>query len=341
VQYVNWHWIFFINLPIGLIAVVIFGTSFKPRGIRTRHKIDWAGAITLTLALGALTLVTSLGGRSFDWASPQSVSLIALSVVSLLAFLWIETRAEEPILPLGLFKLNVFWVTCVIGFVAGVAMFGAITFVPLYLQIAMGSTPTESGLQLIPMTAGILAASTLSGRYMGRTGRYKLLPKLGTALLFVGMLLLSRLDHETSMLVFSLSLATVGLGMGCIFPVVTTAVQNAVPRETLGTATAAGIMVRQTGGSLGVAAFGALFAARMAAGLIENGTDLALGEGANLGPQVLAKLAPDQQAAIAQTVIHALHPIYLVAAGLAAAAFLFAFLLEEVQLTNRHVPKGE
>ena len=118
VQYVNWHWIFFINLPIGLIAVVIFATNFKPRGIRVKHRIDWAGAITLTLALGALTLVTSLGGRSFDWASPQSVGLITLSVASLAAFLWIETRASEPILPLGLFKLNVFWVTCVIGFVA-------------------------------------------------------------------------------------------------------------------------------------------------------------------------------------------------------------------------------
>jgi EmrB/QacA subfamily drug resistance transporter len=341
VQYVNWHWIFFINLPIGLIAVVIFATNFKPRGVRVKHRIDWAGAITLTLALGALTLVTSLGGRSFDWASPQSVGLITLSAASLAAFLWIETRASEPILPLGLFKLNVFWVTCVIGFVAGVAMFGSITFVPLYLQIAMGSTPTESGLQLIPMTAGILLASTMSGRYMGRTGRYKLLPKLGTALLCIGMLLLSRLDHETSLLVFSLSLATVGLGMGCIFPVVTTAVQNAVPRETLGTATAAGIMVRQTGGSLGVAAFGALFAARMAAGMMEAGANLPMGEGASLGPQTLAALSPEQQTAIAQTVIHALHPIYLIAAALAAIAFVFAFLLQEVQLTNRHVPKGE
>ena len=151
-QYVNWHWIFFINLPIGLIAVVIFATNFKPRGVRVKHRIDWAGAITLTLALGALTLVTSLGGRSFDWASPQSVGLITLSAASLAAFLWIETRASEPILPLGLFKLNVFWVTCVIGFVAGVAMFGAITFVPLYLQIAMGSTPTESGLQSVSYT---------------------------------------------------------------------------------------------------------------------------------------------------------------------------------------------
>lgn len=341
VQYVSWHWIFFINLPIGLLAVIIFGTSFKPKGIRLKHEIDWAGAIALTLALGALTLVTSLAGRSFGWSSPQAFGLIALSAISFLAFLWIETRAAEPILPLSLFKLNVFWVTCIIGFVAGVAMFGAITFVPLYLQIGQGSTPTESGLQLIPMTFGILAASTFAGRYMGRTGRYKLLPKLGSALLFVGMMLLSRLDHDTGMVVFSLSLATVGLGMGCIFPVVTTAVQNAVPRETLGTATAAGIMVRQTGGSLGVAAFGALFAARMATGLAELGGSLPIGEGASLGPQSLVRLSPDQQAAIAKTLIYALHPIYLIAAGLAVVAFGFSFMLQEVELFNRHVPKGE
>jgi EmrB/QacA subfamily drug resistance transporter len=338
VQYVNWHWIFFINIPLGLIAVVIFGISFKPKGIRTRHKIDYAGALTLTLGLGALTLVTSLGGRSFGWGEPQALALIALAVVSMLAFVRIEARAQEPILPLSLFKLNVFWVTSVIGFIAGVAMFGAITFVPLYLQIAKATSPTASGLLLIPMTAGILLASTFSGQYMGRTGRYLILPKLGMSMLMLGMLALSTLTRDSNMVVFSLALGMVGLGMGCIFPVVTTAVQNAVPRETLGTATAAGIMVRQTGGSLGVAAFGALFAARMAGGMAEG---LPVGEGAALGPQTLAKLTPEQQQSIGETVVNAIHPIYLIAATLAAIGLIFAFVLKEVPLTNRQVPRGE
>lgn len=341
VQYVNWHWIFFINIPVGLIAAVIFAASFKPRGVRSKHKIDWAGAATLTLGLGTLTLVTSLGGRSLSWASPEAIAMIAVAVVALAVFVWIESRAAEPILPLFLFKLNVFWVTCVIGFIAGVAMFGAITFVPLYLQIAKATTPTQSGLLLIPMTVGILLASTFAGRHMGKTGRYLILPKLGLGLLFIGMMLLSRLQVDTSFVVFSLSLGAMGLGMGCIFPVVTTAVQNAVPRETLGTATAAGILVRQTGGSLGVAAFGALFASRMAAGIADAGTALPIGEGANIGPQMLAKLTPEQQATIADAVVNALHPIYLIAAGLAAFGLIFAFLLEEIELVQRQIPKGE
>lgn len=334
VQYLNWHWIFFINIPLGLIAVGIFAISFKAQANRVRHKIDYAGAVALTLSLGALTLVSSLGGRSIGWGSPEAFGLIALSILSLLGFVWIEARAEEPILPLSLFKLNVFWVTCVIGFVAGVALFGAITFVPLYLQIAKATTPTQSGLLLVPMTLGIVLTSTLSGRYMGQTGRYLLLPKLGMALLFAGMMSLSFMTQHSNMVVFTLALALVGLGMGCIFPVVTTAVQNAVPRESLGTATAAGIMVRQTGGSLGVAAFGTLFAARMSQGL-------PLGEGGNIGPQTLARLSPEQQANLAETVVQAIHPIYLIAAALAAVGLIFAFFLEEVPLSNRQVPRGE
>ena len=335
VQYANWHWIFFINLPIGIIAVLGFAAGFKPKGVRHKHKIDYAGALALSLALGSLTLVTSLGGRSIGWASPAALGLITLAIVALVAFVWVENRAEEPILPLSLFKLNVFWVTSVIGFIAGVAMFGAITFLPLYLQIAKGVTPTVSGLQLIPMTAGILISSTLSGRYMGKSGHYKILPILGLILLALGMFLLSRLSVETGPVVFSISLAMVGLGMGCIFPVVTTSVQNAVPRAQMGTATAAGIMLRQTGASLGVAAFGAMFAARMAegAGMV--------GEHSGFNPQTLSQLAPEAREALAAQVVYAIHPIYLVAMVLALVGLLFAFVLEEVQLTSRQVPRGE
>lgn len=335
----NWHWIFFINIPLGLIALVGFAASFKPRGIRVSHKIDWWGALTLSLGLGALTLLTSLGGRSFGWTSPTACALIAVSVVGLVAFIAIELRAAEPILPMWLFRMNVFWVTSVIGFIVGAAMFGAITFLPIYLQIAKGATPTGSGLQLIPMTAGILTASTLAGRYMGATGKYRVLPMIGMTLLTVGMLALTQLSRETGIVVFSLSLVLVGLGMGCIFPVVTTSVQNAVPRETLGTATAAGILLRQTGGALGVAAFGALFSARLAGGLGDAAAGL--GGGAELGPQTLAKLAPEMQATVAAAVVDAVHPIYWIAAGMALVGLIFAFVLEEVPLVNRVVPKGE
>ncbi len=340
VQYVNWHWIFFINVPLGLIAVGIFAASFQPTGRRVSHKIDYAGAVALTVGLGSLTLVTSLGGRSFGWGSPEALGLIALAVAGLLAFVRIEQRAAEPILPMSLFKLNVFWVTSVIGFIAGVAMFGAITFVPLYLQIAKGTSPTVSGLLLVPMTIGILSSSTLSGRYMGRTGRYLILPKIGLGLLLLGMILMSLLTKDTALVLICLALTVVGAGMGCIFPVVTTAVQNAVPRETLGTATAAGVMMRQTGGSLGVAAFGALFAARMAVSMGE-GSGMPVGESTNFGPQMLAKLSPEQQQTVGEAVVNAVHPVYLIAAALAATGLVFAFVLKEVPLSNRHVPKGE
>jgi EmrB/QacA subfamily drug resistance transporter len=335
----NWHWIFFINIPLGLIALVGFAASFKPRGIRTSHRIDWWGALTLTLALGALTLVTSLGGRSFGWDSGIALGLMALTVVMGLAFVWIEARAEEPILPLWLFRMNVFWVTAVIGFIAGAAMFGAITFVPIYLQIAQGATPTGSGLQLIPMTAGILVTSTLAGTYMGRTGRYWWVPVIGMSLLTLGMVMLANLSRDTGLVAFSVAMTTVGLGMGCIFPVVTTAVQNAVPREAMGTATAAGIMVRQTGGALGVAVFGALFSSRLMAGLGDAAA--ALGGGAELGPQTLAKLTPAQQALAADAVVSAIHPIFWIAAAMAVVGLVFCYFLEEVPLTSRMVPKGE
>lgn len=335
----NWHWIFLINVPMGLIALVGFAASFKPKGARVSHKIDWWGATALTIGLGALTLLTSLGGRSFGWTSATALALGVLTVAGMVAFVRIERRAAEPILPMSLFGLNVFWVTSILGFVVGASLFGAITFLPLYLQIAEGSTPTGSGLQLIPLTLGIVAASTLAGRYMSKTGKYKILPILGTGLLTLGMISLTQLGAGTGMALFSAQLVLVGLGMGCIFPVLTTAVQNAVPRQTLGTATAAGVLLRQSGGALGVAAFGALFSARLISGLGDAAAQL--GGGAQLGPQMLAQLSPEMKAVVADAVINAIHPIYWIAAAMGIVAFGFAFLLEEVPLINRMAPKGE
>jgi len=335
----NWHWIFLINVPMGLIALVGFAASFKPKGERVSHKIDWWGAVALTIGLGALTLLTSLGGRSFDWTSATAAALAVLTVVGLIAFVQIERRAAEPILPMTLFGLNVFWVTSILGFVVGASLFGAITFLPLYLQIAQGSTPTGSGLQLIPLTLGIVGASTFAGRYMSNTGKYKILPILGSALLTLGMLTLTQLGAGTSMVLFSAQLVLVGMGMGCIFPMLTTAVQNAVPRQTLGTATAAGVLLRQSGGALGVAAFGALFSVRLISGLGDSAAQL--GGGAQLGPQMLAQLTPEMKAVVADAVINAVHPIYWIAAAMGLVAFGFSFLLEEVPLVNRFAPKSE
>lgn len=335
VQNFSWNWIFYINIPIGGLAIAVFLASFRPVGRRATGGIDWLGAAFLSIGLAALTLFTSLGGRTLAWDAPAELALAAGALLFLALFLWAETRAPEPILPLWLFRRNVFWVTSVIGFIAGAAMFGAVTFLPLYLQISLGLSPTESGFMLIPMTVGILIASTVAGRAMAATGRYKWLPIAGTAVLGLAMLSLSRLQPDTPLWLFGTELVFVGLGMGCIFPVVTTAVQNAVPKEVLGTATAAGLLFRQVGGSLAVAAFGAMFTGGLAAAL--GGVQLP-GE---IGPAMVAGLDPALRDSVSLGVADALRPIFLTAAVLAALGFLFSLVLEEVTLTNRRVPQGE
>lgn len=337
VEVASWHWIFYINIPVGLIAVAGFAAGFAPTGRRVSHSIDWAGAATLSVALASLTLVTSLGGHTIPWASPLAIALVAATLVSGGLFLVIEARAAEPILPPALLKQNVFVMTSIIGFISGAGMFGAITFLPIYLQIALGMSPTVSGLMLVPMTAGILLTSTLSGRYMGHTGRYRILPMLGTGLMALGALQLALLTESTGPVQFGLAILTMGAGMGCIFPVVTTAVQNSVPREMLGTATAAGVMFRQIGGSLAVAVFGALFSTGVAAHLGAAG----FSGGMEIGPAMAAALPAEQKAELAGAIVAALHPVYWIVVAMAAVGFLVSFLLEEVPLTGRMVPRGE
>jgi len=340
VEVASWHWIFLINLPIGLLAIAGFMSGFHPSERRVKHQIDWAGAVSLSLGLAALTLVCSLGGRTFAWSSFEAQSLIFIALVALIVFIKAEQRAPEPILPLSLFKMNIFTLTSLIGFISGVAMFGSITFLPLYLQIAVGISPTESGLAMIPMTAGIVTTSTLAGRYMGKTGRYYFITIIGMAFLTLSMLLLSQLQADTSLFWFSIYLAVVGLGMGCIFPVVTSSVQNVVPRQQLGTATAAGVMFRQIGGSLGVAVLGAIFTHRMLQQFEASALPGILSESGEfvVSPTMIASLSAEVKSAVGLIVVDAMQPIYWVAASLCVVGFIAALFLEEVRLENRMVP---
>lgn len=340
VEVASWHWIFFVNLPFGLIALAGFFFAFKAQPEKVDHKIDYMGAALLTVVLGGLVLVTSLGGQTWAWSDPRLIGLIVAALVALALFIRVEAHASEPIIPLGLFQMNVFNVTSAIGFISGAMMFGALTFIPIYLQIAKGTTPTASGWNMIPLTVGLLTASTLSGRYMGRTGRYKILPTIGLSVASFGMLLLTQLAPQTPAPLLWLALILLGVGLGTIFPVVTTAVQNAVPRQQIGTATAAGLMFRQVGGSMAVALFGAIFASRMAAGL--GGLPIeGLSNVAELGPQMLASLPQVARDSVALAVTDALHPIYWIGLGLTLVGLALTFVLREVPLTNRMVPKGE
>ena len=332
VEVLTWHWIFFINLPIGLIAILAFAFGFKPRGIRQARKVDWMGAIALSTTLGALILVASLGGHAFAWISWQSAALVALCLAALAAFIVIEHRVPEPLLPPSLFKINNIRNATVLTMASGVTMLGAMTYVPLYLQIAKGLSPTASGLMVVPLTLGIMTASNIAGRYMSRTGHYRLLPAIGLGVHVVAALCLSRLAPDTPLLVFGCLMAFTGLGTGCIGPVLTTVVQNAAPVEHLGSATASNVMFRQIGGTMAVAIFGAIFGARLAEGLGAQAGVLA--DGGQISPAAIAAMEPAQRLFVAEIVSNAMHPIYWLTAIIALGAMVFSFKLREIPLRS-------
>src|SRR3954467_11423427 len=260
VDNLSWRWIFYVNLPVGAIALSVIAVAFHTRETHTRHAMDYLGALLLAGALASIVLFTSLGGTTWAWASPQIVALIVLSVVLVPAFVFVECRAEEPILPMSLFRNHTFATTSAVGFIVGFALFGAVTYLPLYLQVTKGSSPTVSGLQLTPLMAGVLISSITSGQVITRMGRYRFFPIAGTAIMTVAMYLLSRLEPGTSTWVAALDALILGLGLGMVMQVLVLAVQNAVDRSVMGVATSGSTLFRQIGGSIGVALFGTIFA---------------------------------------------------------------------------------
>lgn len=328
----SWRWIFYVNLPVGMVALGVFAVAFHATGKRRSHRIDVAGALTLSVALACIVLLTSLGGRSVPWDAPLIPTLGAIAAAGTVLFVLIEARAAEPILPLALFRYNNFRVLGAVGFASGAAMFGAVTFLPMYLQVARGVSPTASGLMMTPLTLGILAASIGSGQIMTRTGRYRFLPLVGTLVLTGAMLWLSRLQPDTPLAVVMAMMTLVGAGLGPTMSVTTTAIQNAIPREMMGVGTAGYTLFRQIGGSLGVAAFGALFADRLVAGL---GAYLPAGHSVqSLDARTVAALPPAMRDGVIRTFTEALHPVFLLGAAMAALAFVLSLLVEEHRLRD-------
>ena len=260
VDHLTWRWIFYINLPTGLIALLVIAAVLPAPLTRRSHEIDYAGATLLTLALGAIVLFTSLGGTSLAWGSPAILGLIALSVIGTAAFIAVETRSREPILPLSLFANRNFAVASSVGLIVGLSLFGAVTFLPIYLQVVKGVSPSFSGLMLTPMMLGMLASSVVSGRLISRHGRYKLFPILGTACMTLGLFLLALLSGATPLWRTTLDALWLGIGMGMVMQVLVLAVQNSVDYRHLGVATSGTMLFRSMGGALGVALFGAIFA---------------------------------------------------------------------------------
>jgi EmrB/QacA subfamily drug resistance transporter len=339
VDNLSWNWIFYINLPIGAVALAVIAVAFHARTDRERHSIDYLGAGLLAGGLSAIVLFTSLGGTTYDWGSIQMISLAVIGVVLLVLFLFAETRAAEPILPLTLFRNRIFAVTSAIGFIIGVALFGAITYLPLYLQIVKGRSATESGLLLTPMMAGLLITSIASGNLISKTGRYKVFPIIGTAIASVGLILLSRLSVSTPLWLAALYLFVLGLGLGLVMQVLVLAAQNAVPYRMLGVATSGSTLFRQIGGAIGVSVFGAIFSNRLASELAAR-----LHVGVHVPAAANPALVRQLPAAVKQPFIEAftaaITPVFITAAGFAVVAFLLTWLLREVPLRSTSAAEG-
>jgi EmrB/QacA subfamily drug resistance transporter len=334
VDHLSWRWVFYVNMPVGGLAVAIVLLRLHLRSSHTRHRIDYLGAALLTGGVGALTLFTTWGGVEYAWGSATVVGLGIGGVALLLGFVWQEQRAAEPILPLTLFRSSVFSVASAIAFSIGMAMFGAIVFIPLYLQLVYGASPTSSGLRMLPLMAGILVAAIGSGRAISRVGRYKVFPIAGTAILVVGMFLLSRLGAGTPPWVASVYMLVVGVGIGLVMQVLVLVVQNDVRPQDVGVATSTATFFRSVGGSFGVAIFGSIFASRLSGQLshLPQAFTARLGGGVHLNPEQARHLPAVVRAAFLQAFAHALHGVFLWGMAIAVVPFVLSWLLKEVPL---------
>jgi EmrB/QacA subfamily drug resistance transporter len=343
VDNLSWRWVFYVNMPVGALAVLIVATRLHLHTPTIRHRIDIVGAALLSAGVSALILLTTWGGNQYAWGSSTIVGLGVAGVALLVVFVWWESRAAEPILPLSLFRSRVFTVASAMGFAIGMAMFGAIVFIPLYLQLVYGASPTSSGLRMLPLMAGLLVAAIASGRAISRIGRYKPFPIAGTAILVVGMYLLSLLKVGTAPWLASIYMLVVGVGIGLVMQVLVLVVQNDARPEQMGVATSTATFFRSVGGSFGVAIFGAIFATRLADQLaaLPHAVTAQLGSGVHLNPAQARQLPPAVHADFLQAFAHSLHGVFLFGMVLAAVPFLLAWLLREVPLRTTVGPAPE
>ena len=331
VDHLSWRWIFYVNLPVGAIALTVIAVAFHAPAAARRHSMDYLGAALLAASLGAIVLFTSLGGTTWGWGSPRVIALMIASAILVPAFIWQESRAAEPILPLSLFRNQTFALTSAIGFIVGFALFGAITYLPLYLQVTKGSSPTRSGLQLTPLMAGLLVTSILSGQLISKSGRYRFFPIAGTAIMALAMVLLTQLQAGTSTWFAAAFALVLGLGLGMVMQVLVLAVQNSVDPSMMGVATSGSTLFRQIGGSIGVALFGTIFANRVRVELAHRlppGTKVPK----TINPAGIRHLPTAAHTAFADAFAAALHPVFFVAAGISVIAFLLTWFLRDVPL---------
>ncbi|MFC4502262.1 MULTISPECIES: MDR family MFS transporter [Streptomyces] len=333
-EHLSWRWVFYVNLPVGAVALAVIATVLRIPRKETRHVIDYLGTLLIASVATCLVLVASLGGTTWEWGSPQIVGLAVLGVVLAVVFVAVERRAAEPVLPLKLFRIRTFTLSAVISFIVGFAMFGAMTYLPTFLQVVQGVSPTLSGVHMLPMVAGLLLSSTVSGQIVSRTGRWKVFPVAGTAVTTIGLLLLHRLDEHSSTGEMSLCFLVFGLGLGLVMQVLVLIVQNAVGYEDLGVATSGATFFRSIGASFGVAIFGTVFASRLSGKLTDAFRGVRLPDGVSTqglesDPRGIAELPSALRPPVLHAYASSITDVFLYAAPVALLGFVLAWFLRE------------
>jgi EmrB/QacA subfamily drug resistance transporter len=333
----SWRWIFYINLPIGGAALFYLIATLKLPARRVAHRIDYLGGVLLGVVATAIILVATWAGTEYSWGSVPVVALIAVAVGGFAAFIAVEKRAAEPMLPLHVFKIRNFSLSMGLAFFVGLGLFGAMTFLPLYQQTVQGATPVVSGLLMTPMMVGSAAMSVVAGILVTKTGKYRLFPILGGAVMALGMFLLSRIGVGTTRLELGLDFVVLGLGMGSLMQMVSLIAQNSVELKDMGAATSARMFFQQMGGSLGVAAFGAVFASRMNSVLAASsaGAGSKLHITGSFDPAIVSSLPPAVKQVVFHAVAHGIQGVFDWVLPASILVFVLALFIKEVPLRGR------
>jgi len=326
---VDWRWVFYVNLPIGLVALVAVAGALHTPVERVSHVVDYLGTVLMAGGVTCLILITTWGGNEYEWGSATIVGLSLAAVVLLGLFVLVESRVREPLIPLRLFRNSVFSVVCVVALAVGAALFGATTYLPQYQQVVRGQSATSSGLQLIPLMAGVVVASLLTGQLISRTGRYKVFPLAGTATMAVGLFLLSDLGVDTGTVRLGVYMAVLGIGIGLVMQMLVLVAQNSVQVRDLGTATSTASFARSIGGSFGVALFGSIFNSTFAGNQASAGLSAFTGD-----PTQLSQLPAATRGPYLTAYADALDTVFLAGVPLAVGAFVVALFLKEVPLRS-------
>ncbi|ROR43719.1 MDR family MFS transporter [Kitasatospora cineracea] len=331
-DHLNWRWTFYVNLPLGAIALVFIVVVLKLPKIRSNAKIDYFGAVLLTVGIVSAVLVTTWGGHEYAWGSKQILGLGTLGLASLIGFCYVEQRVAEPIIPLKLFRNRNFTMVSIIGFIVGFAMFGAVTFLPTYQQIVQGASATNSGLLLMPMMFGMLVVSLVVGQAITKTGKYRIFPIIGTTVMAGGSLLLSTLAVDTKSFTSSCYMVVLGAGMGFLMQVTMLVAQNSVEMKDMGVASSSATLFRTIGGSFGVALFGTLYINRLndtlkAAGMPAGGESTG-----SMSPETLKSMPPEAVSVLQHGIANGMHTVFLWGTVISVVAIAASLFLREVKL---------